>query len=203
MLFSSDVDAATLADLQHLIDTASSSSSRGNKGRNKVTVNLLDDNNNSSTSNKNNDNIDINSQCSSNLYLAVPTNLEGKRDQYDCYVIRPINFVILLTLLLMFPRYLTNLCNLCIMYMAIKRLTNLCFMLLGYLFCYSLLGKLLQLLDITPFSTSVKVRVKDNGGDLSGEDIRRRVDPLQPLPPRYVNKVSKQFIGDSWGRLYN
>ena len=66
-----------------------------------------------------------------------------------------------------------------------------------------LLGKLLQLLDIQPFSTSVKVRVQDGGGDLSGEDIRRRIDPLQTLPPRYVNKISNKLIGDSWGRLYN
>ncbi len=44
-------------------------------------------------------------------------------------------------------------------------------------------GKLLHLLDVQPFSTSVKTSLNREGG-LVGDDIRRRVDPLEAIPPR-------------------
>ena len=44
-------------------------------------------------------------------------------------------------------------------------------------------GKLLRLLDVQPFSTSVKTSLNREGG-LVGDDIRRRVDPLEAIPPR-------------------
>ena len=73
VLFSSDVDTATLIDVQRLVDKTSL---RGNSK-----VNLMESSNN----NNNNNNSNGDTSCSilasvgSNVYLAVPTNLEGKQ----------------------------------------------------------------------------------------------------------------------------
>ena len=40
-------------------------------------------------------------------------------------------------------------------------------------------GKLLKLLDITPYSTSVKTVKINQGGVIDGDDIKRRIDPLE------------------------
>ena len=52
-------------------------------------------------------------------------------------------------------------------------------------------AKLLALLDIRPFSTSVKTTVNREGG-LVGDDIRRRVDPLEAIPPRTVEVTPRR-----------
>ena len=75
MLFSSDVDAATLTDVMRLVEKDRDRGKGSSRGKQKV--NLIDttnnnDNNNGRTSCHNQ------SRPSSNVYLAVPTNLEGK-----------------------------------------------------------------------------------------------------------------------------
>lgn len=55
-------------------------------------------------------------------------------------------------------------------------------------------GKLLQLVGVQPFSTSVKTTVNREGGVVSGDDIRRRIDPLEAIPPRRVGLPSVEPV---------
>ena len=54
-------------------------------------------------------------------------------------------------------------------------------------------GRLLQLLNVTPFSTSVKASLQTGGGEVVNY-IRRRIDPLEAVPPRLINRAASRVV---------
>ena len=54
-------------------------------------------------------------------------------------------------------------------------------------------GRLLALLHVTPFSSTVKTTVQSGGGEVV-DDIRRRVDPLEAVPPKLINRAASRVV---------
>ena len=87
MLFSSDVDAATLTDVMRLVEKEKDRGKGSSRGKNKV--NLMDTSNDNDDDNNDRKSCPNQSRPGSNVYLAVPTNLEGKLylPPCVCYII--------------------------------------------------------------------------------------------------------------------
>ena len=54
-------------------------------------------------------------------------------------------------------------------------------------------GRLLALLHVTPFSSTVKTTVQAGGGEVV-DDIRRRIDPLEAVPPKLINRAASRVV---------
>jgi len=54
-------------------------------------------------------------------------------------------------------------------------------------------GRLLALLQVTPFSSTVKTTVQSGGGEVV-DDIRRRIDPLEAVPPKLINRAASRVV---------
>ena len=54
-------------------------------------------------------------------------------------------------------------------------------------------GRLLAILQVTPFSSTVKATVQAGGGEVV-DDIRRRIDPLEAVPPKLINRAASRVV---------